>query len=86
MQYPSSSSHLDTDRILQGQRAAADRTMLVMMVFLALICLVTGGVAGALGLAAAVALPALAVPALIYRAAPGSLAGARRRHEPEPEP
>ncbi len=74
MQYPSRSSRVDTDRILQAQRAGADRTMLVMMVFLTLVCLLTGALTDGLALAAAVAVPALVVPALIYRAAPGSLA------------
>ncbi len=74
MQYLSRSSRVDTDRILQAQRAGADRTMLVMMVFLTGVCLLTGALADGLALAAAVALPALVVPALIYRAAPGSLA------------
>ncbi len=74
MQYLSRSSRVDTDRILQAQRAGADRTMLVMMVFLTGVCLLTGALADGLALAAAAALPALVVPALIYRAAPGSLA------------
>ena len=65
---------MDTERLLQPQRAAADRVMLVMMAFLTLACLVLGLYTDSLSLALAVALPALIVPFLIYRAAPGSLA------------
>jgi len=65
---------LDTERLLQPQRAAADRIMLTMMAFLTLVCLGLGVYNESPELAAAVAIPALAVPFLIYRAAPGSLA------------
>src|SRR5574343_40718 len=63
-----------TDRILQPQRAGADRNMLGVMAFLALTGLGVGFYTDTTALALAVALPAWVVPALIYRAAPGSLA------------
>lgn len=74
MKQKTPSQALNTERILQPQRAAADRIMLGMMVFLTLICLVVGGYTNTLPLSLAVALPALLVPLAIYRAAPGSLA------------
>ena len=71
-------SHLagltNTDRILRPQRADADRNMLGVMAFLALTGLAVGFYTDTTALALAVALPAWVVPALIYRAAPGSLA------------
>lgn len=69
-----SSSALDVERILQPQRAAADRIMLVMMVFLTLVSFVVGYFTQTMGLAVAIALPSLLVPWAIYRSAPGSLA------------
>ncbi len=67
-------SALDAERTLQPQRAAADRIMLMMMVFVTAICFGVGAVTETLWLATAIALPALLVPYAIYRAAPGSLA------------
>ncbi len=74
MQHRTSSQAINAERILQPQRAGADRIMLSMMVFLTLICLVVGHFTDTLTLALAVALPAWLVPMAIYRAAPGSLA------------
>ena len=74
MKQRTSSLAINAERILQPQRAAADRIMLSMMVFLTLICLVVGFFTGTLPLALAVALPAWLVPLAIYRAAPGSVA------------
>ena len=65
---------MNTEKMLQPQRAAADRIMLAMMAFLTLICLVVGFSTDTLPLSMAVALPAWLVPAAIYRMAPGSLA------------
>ena len=74
MKQRTASQAINAERILQPQRAAADRIMLSMMVFLTLICLVVGFFTGTLPLALAVALPAWLVPLAIYRAAPGSVA------------
>jgi methyl-accepting chemotaxis protein len=62
------------DQILQAQRAAADRIMLSMMVFLLAVTLAVGWATDSLSLSLLVGLPALLVPAAIYRMAPGSLA------------
>ena len=62
------------DQILQSQRAAADRIMLSMMVFLLAVSFGVGWVTDSLQLALLVGLPAWLVPAAIYRMAPGSLA------------
>ncbi|MFM8576540.1 MAG: methyl-accepting chemotaxis protein [Limnohabitans sp.] len=74
MKHRTSSQAINAERILQPQRAAADRIMLGMMVFLTLICLGVGYFTHTLSLAVAVAVPAWLVPMAIYRAAPGSLA------------
>ena len=74
MKHRTSSQAINAERILQPQRAAADRIMLGMMVFLTLICLGVGFFTQTLSLALAVAVPAWLVPMAIYRAAPGSLA------------
>ena len=74
MKHRTSSQSINAERILQPQRAAADRIMLGMMVFLTLICLGVGFLTKTLSLALAVAVPAWLVPMAIYRAAPGSLA------------
>jgi methyl-accepting chemotaxis protein len=74
MKHRTSSQSINAERILQPQRAAADRIMLGMMVFLTLICLGVGFFTQTLSLALAVAVPAWLVPMAIYRAAPGSLA------------
>ncbi len=74
MKHRNSSQAINAERILQPQRAAADRIMLGMMVFLTLICLGVGFFTQTLSLALAVAVPAWLVPMAIYRAAPGSLA------------
>ncbi len=74
MKHRISSQAINAERILQPQRAAADRIMLGMMVFLTLICLGVGFFTKTLSLALAVAVPAWLVPMAIYRAAPGSLA------------
>jgi methyl-accepting chemotaxis protein len=68
----SSSKH--EDQILQPQRAAADKVMLSMMVFLLLVCFATAYFTSTWTLAAVVGLPALLVPWAIYQSAPGSLA------------
>ena len=62
------------DQILQSQRAAADRIMLSMMVFLLAVSFGVGWATESLQLAFLVGLPAWLVPAAIYRMAPGSLA------------
>jgi methyl-accepting chemotaxis protein len=62
------------DQILQTQRAAADRIMLSMMVFLLAVTFAVGWATDSLSLSLLVGLPALLVPAAIYRMAPGSLA------------
>jgi len=63
-----------SEQILQPQRAAADRIMLNMMVFLLLVCFGVAFATGTWSLAALVGGPALLVPWAIYKAAPGSLA------------
>ena len=62
------------DQILQAQRAAADRIMLSMMVFLLAVTFAVGWATDSLSLSLLVGLPALLVPAAIYRMAAGSLA------------
>jgi methyl-accepting chemotaxis protein len=62
------------DQILQPQRAAADRVMLSMMVFLLLVCFACAHFTNTWTLTAIVGLPALLVPWTIYKGAPGSLA------------
>ncbi len=74
MKKTKTSSSFNAEKMLQPHRAAADRIMLAMMVFLTAICLVVGFYTDSLALTVQVALPALLVPAAIYRMAPGSLA------------
>ncbi|MEO0029667.1 MAG: Methyl-accepting chemotaxis protein [Pseudomonadota bacterium] len=62
------------DQILQPQRAAADRIMLSMMVFLLLVCFGIAYFTSTWTLTAVVGIPALLVPWAIYQGAPGSLA------------
>ncbi|WP_322992378.1 methyl-accepting chemotaxis protein [Limnohabitans sp.] len=62
------------EHILQPQRAAADRIMLSMMIFLLAMSFGVGWATESLELAFLVGLPAWLVPAAIYRMAPGSLA------------
>jgi methyl-accepting chemotaxis protein len=62
------------EQILQPQRAAADRVMLSMMVFLLLVCFGIAYFTSTLSLAVVVGVPALLVPWAIYKGAPGSLA------------
>ena len=61
------------DSILQPQRAAADRIMLSMMVFLLAVTLGIGWFTQTTSLSLMVGLPALLVPWAIYKMAPGSL-------------
>lgn len=68
----SASGHADL--ILQPQRAAADRIMLGMMVFLLALCLAVGWWTDSTSLSLLVGLPALLVPWTLFRMAPGSLA------------
>ena len=63
-----------SDRLLQPQRAAADRIMLSMMVFLLAVCFAVAYVTSTWLLTAVVGVPALLVPWAIYKGAPGSLA------------
>jgi methyl-accepting chemotaxis protein len=63
----------NAERVLQPQRAAADRIMLSMMVILLLVCLGIGSQTQTTALAVWVGLPALLVPLMLYRLAPGSL-------------
>ena len=63
----------NAEKVLQPQRAAADRIMLSMMVFLLLVCLGIGSQTQTTALALWVGLPALLVPLMLYRLAPGSL-------------
>jgi methyl-accepting chemotaxis protein len=63
----------NAEKVLQPQRAAADRIMLSMMVFLLLVCLGIGSQTQTIALAVWVGLPALLVPLMLYRLAPGSL-------------
>lgn len=62
------------DMILQPQRAAADRIMLSMMVFLLVVTLGIGWFTHTTSLSLLVGLPALLVPWAIYKMVPGSLA------------
>ena len=62
------------DMILQPQRAAADRIMLSMMVFLLAVTFGIGWFTHTTSLSLLVGLPALLVPWAIYKMAPGSLA------------
>lgn len=71
VQHPGSNHE---DEILQPQRAAADRVMLSMMVFLLLVCFVCAYFTSTWTLTAAIGLPSLLVPWAIYKSAPGSLA------------
>jgi len=59
--------------ILRPQRQQADVLMLYTLVFLAVITLIVGAVLDNVSLALLVGMPALVVPVLIYRGAPGSL-------------
>ena len=68
----SASGH--AERMLQPQRAAADRIMLSMMVFLLAVCLSVGWFTDSTSLSLLVGLPTLLVPWAIYKMAPGSLA------------
>ncbi len=68
------SASVHADDILQSQRAAADRVMLSMMVFLLAICLTIGWSTDSVALSLMVGLPAWLVPGIIYKMAPGSLA------------
>jgi methyl-accepting chemotaxis protein len=63
----------NAEGVLQPQRAAADRIMLSMMVFLLLVCLGLGWQTDTTALAVWVGLAALLVPWMLYRAAPGAL-------------
>ncbi len=63
----------NAEQVLQPQRAAADRIMLGMMVFLLLVCVGIGWQTQTTELALWVGLPALLVPLMLYRMAPGSL-------------
>jgi methyl-accepting chemotaxis protein len=63
-----------SDQILQPQRAAADRIMLSMMVFLLVVCFGVAYFTSTWLLTTVVAVPALLVPWAIYKGAPGSLA------------
>ncbi|ALK88962.1 methyl-accepting chemotaxis protein [Limnohabitans sp. 63ED37-2] len=62
------------DMILQPQRAAADRIMLSMMVFLLAVTFGIGWFTNTTSLSMLVGLPALLVPWAIYKMTPGSLA------------
>jgi methyl-accepting chemotaxis protein len=62
------------DQILQPQRAAADRIMLSMMVFLLAVCFGVAYFTSTWLLTVVVAVPAVLVPWAIYKGAPGSLA------------
>ena len=62
------------DMILQPQRAAADRIMLSMMVFLLAVTFGIGWFTHTTSLSLLVGLPALLVPWAIYKMAPGALA------------
>ena len=74
MTHPKDFSMSDNaERVLQPQRAAADRLMLSMMVFLLLVCLGIGWQTQTIALAVWVGLPALLAPSILYRLAPGSL-------------
>jgi methyl-accepting chemotaxis protein len=68
----SASGHAEL--MLQPQRAAADRIMLSMMVFLLAVCLSVGWFTDSTSLSLLVGLPTLLVPWAIYKMAPGSLA------------
>lgn len=68
----SESSH--ADGVLRPHRAAADKIMLSMMVFLLAVCFGVGWFTDSTSLAVLVGIPALLVPWFIYRMAPGSLA------------
>ena len=70
----SSAASGDIDQILQPQRAAADRIMLSMMVFLLAVCFAVAWFTDTASLALLVGVPAWLVPWAIYRAAPGSVA------------
>ncbi len=65
---------LNIEDILQPLRARADRLMVGTLGFLLLICLGVAAFNGSWSVALAVGLPALLVPLIIYRLAPGSLA------------
>lgn len=63
----------DAEQVLRPQRAAADRIMLSMMVFLLLVCFAIGRQTQTLDLVGWIGVPALLVPLFLYRLAPGSL-------------
>ncbi|PKO59921.1 MAG: methyl-accepting chemotaxis protein [Betaproteobacteria bacterium HGW-Betaproteobacteria-13] len=64
---------MTTDDLLSSYRIHADRVMLVTLAALLLITLGVAGATGTWSIALAVGLPALAIPALIHRLAPGTL-------------
>ncbi|MFD0667724.1 methyl-accepting chemotaxis protein [Ramlibacter sp. MAHUQ-53] len=70
---PTSRLSVNTEQMLQPQRATADRVLLATLAFLALISLGIAAFTQTWGLALLVGVPAFAVPFLIHRAAPGSL-------------
>lgn len=68
------SSSAQSEQILRPYRAAADRVMLVSLVFLLLVSLGVAMATDTWAMTLAVAVPALVVPLAIYRLAPGGLA------------
>ncbi len=68
-----STKDLPIEHILRPLRIKADRIMLATLAFLALICLGIASLTDTWGLALAVAVPAVLVPWLIQRSAPGTL-------------
>lgn len=64
----------NAEDILQPYRAAADRVMLATLGFLAIVSLGVAAFTATWAITVAVSLPALLVPAAIYKLAPGSLA------------
>lgn len=69
-----STSRHDAEEILQPYRAAADRVMLATLAFLVAVSLGVAAFTDTWAITIAVSLPALLVPAAIYKLAPGSLA------------
>lgn len=65
---------LDDEAILHPLRASADRVMLAALAFLFVASLAIGVGTDTIGITLAVAIPALAVPALVYKMASGSIA------------
>ena len=64
---------IDVDAILMERRAMADRLMLWVLGFHLLACFGVAAATASWGLAAAVGIPAVAVPLLLSRMAPGAL-------------